>query len=443
MAEQNIGDIVVGYKITLAQYQQQLKQAQSSTSTASKAMRSAAGTVGKAFKALAVVGVAALGAALVSTVKVTAEFEQSIANAASVSGSSRKELAKLARQLGKDTVFSAREAADAQYLLASAGLAVADMAKVLPGVLNLAAGTQTDLASVTDTVLASLNVFNLELGETDRVANLFAAAISTSQATMEKLSTSMRFAGPIAAQAGIEIESVVGVLNSLFDAGFRGEQAGTIVRGAFTRLLKPSKEAAKVLEANNIQLDALAEAIKDPVELFKLFEKANLSSADAVTVFGQRALGLNTVIKKGSAALADNIRQITDTQKAAELAAKQLDTFKGDIKLLRSALQELQLTLGSDGIPVLRKWVQQIRLAVLSISEMVDALHRGSEAARKQIAWVKQSGEMFGATWKEIEKVAGSLADYKKHLDEGTGATRSARLANRDYRDALKRTEAG
>jgi prophage DNA circulation protein len=57
----------------------------------------------------------------------SAEFEQSMANAASVSGATGEELEKmtaLAREMGKTTVFSASDAADAMYYMASAGYKV-------------------------------------------------------------------------------------------------------------------------------------------------------------------------------------------------------------------------------------------------------------------------------------------------------------------------------
>ncbi|NLE06957.1 MAG: phage tail tape measure protein [Crenarchaeota archaeon] len=60
-------------------------------------------------------------------VQTSAEFEQSMANAASVSGATGEELEKmtaLAREMGKTTVFSASDAADAMYYMASAGYKV-------------------------------------------------------------------------------------------------------------------------------------------------------------------------------------------------------------------------------------------------------------------------------------------------------------------------------
>src|SRR5574344_688244 len=99
----------------------------------------------------------------------SAEFEQSMANAASVSGATGEELEKMteiARKMGKDTVFSASEAADAMYYMASAGYKVEEMGNAIEPILNLASATQSDLAYTTDTVIATLNQFQLsQLGK--------------------------------------------------------------------------------------------------------------------------------------------------------------------------------------------------------------------------------------------------------------------------------------
>ena len=59
-----------------------------------------------------------------TAIKISKDFEQSMANAASVSGATGEELQEmtdLARRMGAKTVFSASEAADALYYMASAG----------------------------------------------------------------------------------------------------------------------------------------------------------------------------------------------------------------------------------------------------------------------------------------------------------------------------------
>ena len=146
------------------------------------------------------------------------------------------------REMGAQTVFSASDAADAMYYMASAGYKVDQMADSIKATLDLAAATQSDLAFTSDVVISTLNQFGMEASDASRVTNTFAAVIGASQATMEKLAYSMRYVGPIANSLGYSVEETAGALGILYNAGFQGEQAGTVLRSAMSRLLKPTAE---------------------------------------------------------------------------------------------------------------------------------------------------------------------------------------------------------
>ncbi|EQG71557.1 phage tail tape measure protein, TP901 family, core region [Clostridioides difficile DA00142] len=84
-----------------------------------------------------------------SAVKGFATFEQSMKNAQAVSGATGKEMEALtakARQLGRETSFTATDAGNAFYYMGMAGWKSEQMIKAIPDVLNLAAAGGTDLA---------------------------------------------------------------------------------------------------------------------------------------------------------------------------------------------------------------------------------------------------------------------------------------------------------
>ena len=170
------------------------------TAGLNKAQSNVAASMRTIGRNMAIAG-AAIVAAFGMAIKTASQFEQSMANTASVAGATSEELKKLsdyAREMGEQSVFSASQAADAMYFLASAGMNVDQVMSALKGTLALAAATQSDLAFTAAAVAATLSQFGLEASEADRVANVFAATISMSQATMDKLATSMSYVGPMA-----------------------------------------------------------------------------------------------------------------------------------------------------------------------------------------------------------------------------------------------------
>lgn len=292
----------------------------------------------------------------------SAQFEQSMANAASVSGATGEELKNmtaLAREMGKTTVFSASQAADAMYYMASAGYKAEQMAQAIQPILNLAAATQSDLAFSTDSVIASLNQFQLDSSEAGRVSNVFASAIGNSQATLEKLSYSMSYIGPVANSLGWSIEEATGALSVLYNAGFDGSMAGTSLRQSLVALMNPSSSAKKIFEQLGIELSKLDPTTNKFSDIVDTLAQSGITTAQAMEVFGARAgPGMMALLAQGGDAIASMTDRITGTNAATEMAEKQINTMQGSAKLMKSMMEETAIAIGDVLIPIMRKLME-------------------------------------------------------------------------------------
>ena len=307
------------------------------------------------------IAITAMGAAITGAlglmIKGTGDFQQSIANAGAVAGKTgddleraKEQMTELAETLGETTVFSATEAAEAFYNLASRGFDVAAMSvEELEPLLNIAAATQTDLSKATEIVTASLKTFRLGNEEMVRVADVFVTAIGSSAATMDRLQAALSFAGPVASAFGKDIESTTAILSKLFDVGFDGSRAGTALVGMFNRLANASKPASDALESYGLTLEDVNPKMHSMVDILKTLKDAGLSTGDALKVFGQRAgpavLALLDMSNAGTEAL-DAITELEkklgdDFGSSARVAGDQLNTLNGRLKLLTSQLDSL------------------------------------------------------------------------------------------------------
>ena len=96
---------------------------------------------------------ASLGLALGAPIKVAADFEQAMARVGAVSGAEGENfelLQKQARDLGRDTQFTAMQAANSQEMLTRAGFQTNEILAAMPGLLNMAAAEGMDLAQGAD-----------------------------------------------------------------------------------------------------------------------------------------------------------------------------------------------------------------------------------------------------------------------------------------------------
>ncbi|MDE6604783.1 MAG: phage tail tape measure protein [Clostridia bacterium] len=347
-----------------------------------------------------------------AAVNVSKSFEQSMANAASVAGATSEELAQMtaiAREMGSKTVFSASEAADALYYMASAGYKVDQMADSIEATLNLAAATQTDLASATDTVISTLNQFGLEANQAERVTNVFAAAIGNSMATLDKLSNSMGFVGPVANSLGYEIEEVTGALAVLYNAGYDGSTAGTSLRQALVSLMNPTSTTLGVLKDLGLTFDDVNPATTDLATIIDKLGDAGMDTAQAMAVFGARAgPGMLALMSAGGDAVRDMTESITGTNKASEMAAVQLDTLEGQVKILKSEVEEIAISFGDILIPIIRQFIQKY------ISPLTAKLMGLSTGTKKNIVTIALLAAAIGPLFLVIGKLIGGLGGVMK-----------------------------
>ena len=351
----------------------------------------------------------ALGTAAVN---VSQKFEQSMANAASVAGATGEELQRmtdLAREMGSKTVFSASDAADALYYMASAGYKVDQMADSIEATLNLASATQSDLAFTTDTVISALNQFGLEANQAERVTNVYAAAIGASMASMDKLSNSMGYVGPVANSLGWEIEAVTGALAVLYNAGYDGSTAGTSLRQALVALMNPTSSAQKVFKELGIDLEKLDPTSNDLASILDTLSDAGMTTAQAMEVFGARAgPGMLALMSAGGDAVRDMTDAVTGTNKATEMAETQLDTLQGQVKILKSELEEIAIMFGDVLIPIIRQFIQKY------ISPLTAKLMGLSMGTRKNIVTVALLAAAIGPLMLIIGKLIGGIGTIVK-----------------------------
>ena len=104
------------------------------------------------------------------------------------------------------------------------------------------------------------------------------------------------------------------------------------------------------------------------------FEGVGLTAADAMTIFGQRAgPAMLTLVQQGSGAL-ENLTQemINSGGTAKRIAETQLNTFQGQITLLKSGAEGLALAIGEGLVPTLRPLVEQLTKIVQGVVQWAE-----------------------------------------------------------------------
>lgn len=301
-----------------------------------------------------------------AAIKTGVSFDDSMAQVAAVSGATGEDLQLLrdtAREMGATTRFSASEAADALNYMAMAGWDTQQMVSGIPGILDLAAASGTDLATTSDIVTDALTGFGLKAADAGHFADVLAAASSNANTNVEMLGESFKYVAPVAGALSYSAEDVAVALGLMANAGIKGSQAGTSLRTMMTNLASPTKQMQAAMDDLGIsitdssgEMKPFAEVMDDLRTKFSTLDEAQQAQY-AATIFGKEAMAGALSIINTSAEDYDKLTGAVNNAEgaAAQMAATMGDTLGGTWREISSALEELALKLYEMFLPYLRQ----------------------------------------------------------------------------------------
>lgn len=286
-----------------------------------------------------------------------ANFEQEMARVRAISGATAEEYKLLedsARELGRNTTFSATEAAEGMKYLAMAGWETNNIVAAMPGMLNLAAAGAIDLGQTADIVSDTMTGFGLSAEQAMHVADVFAETVTSTNTDVSMLGESMKYAAPIARDFGASIEQTAAAIGVMANAGIKASQAGTSLRTGLLRLADPRARAEMQLDKLNLSFTDAAGNMKDLQviihEVSAAFENLSESErlAAAQRIFGvEQSSGWMAMLSQGPEALDAMVAQLESSDGASQAMANVMnDTLLGNLKLMASYAQDAMIEVG-------------------------------------------------------------------------------------------------
>lgn len=405
-------------------------------------LKSLAGITAKGLKAatVAVAGTTtALGGIATAAVKIGSDFEAQMSRVKAISGATGEGFEKLRQQaidLGADTAFSASEAAQGMENLAAAGFEVDEIYDAMPGMLDLAAASGEDLAASADIAASTLRGFGLEAGDAAHVADVLAENANRTNSSVYETGEAMKYVAPLARASGISMEETAAAIGIMANAGIQGSQAGTTLRGALSRLSKPTdvmKEAMEELGVSFYDSEGKMLSLSDQVGMLKGAMEGMTDEQKnnyLVTLYGQEALsGMLALINEGPEKLSELTAAYESCDGAAQEAAETMqDNLKGAIEELSGSAETLGIVFYDSVAESLKSAAQT---ATESVNNITDAFNNGGldaaiETAGDEFANLasdvaEQAPEMVDAAIAFIKSFAKGIKKNKKKLFKSAG----------------------
>jgi len=372
-------------------------------------LRKAEGGLAKFGKMAAGIGAAAVGAVTgvaVAGIKSFAEFDsklqQSVAIMGDVSDAMRDDMSNAAREVAKATTFSAAEAAESYFFLASAGLDAEQSIAALPKVAAFAQAGMFDMSQATDLLTDAQSALGLSsddaaenLENMSGLADVLVKANTLANASVSQFSEALTNKAAASMRSlNIDMEEGVAVLAVFADQGIKGSQAGTTFNATIRGLTQGVQRNATEFARLGVEVFNSEGELNNMADIVGQLE----GSLDGLSVEQQRAeltaLGFTEETLAGTLALIGNSEAIREYEEelrnaggtVEDVAAKQLETLSGQLALLGSAFQDIGLEVGKILVPIIVDALKDMGPVIEDIGEATGDAFREMAPVLAEIA---------------------------------------------------------
>jgi len=348
------------------------------------------------FRKMAFIGTASFSAISLATgtsIKSFSDFNDAMTKSISIMGDVSnnvlKKMEKAALDVSKVTVFSAKQAADAYFFLASAGLNAEESIATLPKVAEFAQAGAFDLAIATDLLTDAQSALGLVIKDDVtknmenmvKVSDVLVKANTLSNASVQQFSEALtNEAGASLKSFNIDMEEGIAVLAAFADQGVKGQVAGSglgrIIRLITTAATQNKTEMEKlgitVFDTQG-KIRNLADIISDlEIGLEGMSDEQRVVALESIG-FTARIQGMILPLLGTSGAIREyeaSLREAGGVTK--EVSDKQLESFKSQMTILKNKISATSIIIGGTLAPTLIDLINKISPVVEKISNWVE-----------------------------------------------------------------------
>ncbi len=289
-----------------------------------------------------------------------------------------KALTKTAQRLGRDTSYTAQQAADAMVSLGRMGFSPTEIQASIDAVLNLARSTGTELAEAGDIAANSMRIFGIEASQMSDVADVLTVTANSSAQTLIDLFEALKMGGPQAAAAGESIRETSAAIAVLANMGIKGSLAGTALRKSFSQFAKVKVQdqlrsvGVETVDANG-NLRKMAEIMRDIAKAMSTMPTAE-KLAFAEDIFDIRGSLAGLTLTANTDELDAMLAKLQDVEGVAADTAKKMDAgLGGAFRLLLSAVEGAMNAIADAMNSTLQPLVVKVTAVINAFTQWIEA----------------------------------------------------------------------
>lgn len=323
-------------------------------------------------------------------INVGMDFDASMSEVRAISGATGEEFQQLrekAKEMGKNTKFTATDAAQALKYMAIAGWDTKEMLAGIEPVMDLAAASGEDLARTSDIVTDAMTAMRKEASKSAEFVDVLTVAATATNTDVGKMGYTFQYVAPVLGAFGYSIQDAAIAIGMMADAGIKSEKAGTALRNILTRLSTDAGAGKNSLGALGTLTQKLGVEFYDASgkarPLIEVIDEARgawvgLSDAEqaayAKTIAGQDGIQGWLALMGTATEKVDLIKQKVEQASgtAKRVSETMLDNTKGDMTTLNSKLESVQITIYEKFEPALRRAIEWMKGLTDAVQFVID-----------------------------------------------------------------------
>lgn len=312
-----------------------------------------------------------------AVLKFGGDFEDAMTNSLSIMGNvsegMRSQMEGIAMQMSERLPYSAKQAADAYFFLASAGKTATQTMALMPKVAEFATAGNFALENATSLLMDSQSALGLSTKDVVkdqenlvRISDVLVKANILANGSVEDFATSLtNKAGSALRLVNKDVEEGVAVLAAYAMQGVKGEKAGEQLSIILRDLQTSALENAEAFKSAGIQvydssgkMNNLGDIIGDLEGRFEGMSDKQKRSELTLLGFQDRSVSAILTLMGTSNAIKDyeaELRKAGGTTE--EVSGKQMESFNKQVEVMKNKVVNVAISFSKSLIPVMKDQV--------------------------------------------------------------------------------------
>lgn len=322
-----------------------------------------------------------LTAVSAANIKMAADFETNMSSVSTLIDTNVENLDMMKKEvleIAKRTPVALEGLSTSLYDIRSAGIVAENQFTVLEKSAQLGLAGLGATSEAVDLVTSSLNAFQLQGEEAERVYDTIFKTVKFGKTTISGIAQGFGAVAGTVSAAGIKLDDYLASIAALTTTGQPAAQAHTQIKAAIAGMTRESEESTKVFKALGVNnFKDLIQKSGSMVNAFSLVaQQVKGNDAAILKLFGSTeaynaVIGLTTKQHRAYVDTLDAMRN--GPSLVDEGYAKKLDTVNAQLQRFQNFSQKIGIDFGNALVPALRKFLDIVE----KVMNFVDKLPEG------------------------------------------------------------------